>query len=316
MSQSSTKTKMNQTILKKLAINISTDKRSIEAKELSRQFLVTAILCVVMILVMMGIRNWSIFDNVRAAGLTTWEIFYSSFGIIYAIIMGLIIVEVLKRWHELASIINTEINVIGDIHDCVKYYFGNNSEARKETNKALIVYIDKLSNYEWTQMTNFRRRVPLRRLSKTSLRRIFKIWQERSLQDYSLERFEDSGIDRIMCTIGQLEPQGITEQHAMGTIISKTCDLTTHRANRIEMAEHYLSLSFYLFGIFMSVILVIGALLLGIENVYIHGLIVFTITAAVTGLFQLLIDLDRPFDGHFKISKTPIKALKKKLIEE
>jgi hypothetical protein len=72
------------------------------------------------------------------------------FGLMYAIIAGLFLVESCRRRSELSSIIYGEVNAIGDIHDCLGY-FGNrdqNPKVKEDITRELRNYV-KLMEEDW-----------------------------------------------------------------------------------------------------------------------------------------------------------------------
>ena len=50
-----------------------------------------------------------------------WEEFYSVFGMIYAIVSGFLLVEVLNRFNKLSEVVEAELNAISDVRDFLIY---------------------------------------------------------------------------------------------------------------------------------------------------------------------------------------------------
>jgi len=275
----------------------------IQLRDLWRWAGLTIFLCIITIVAMLAMRRWDQLASIRAIDMTIWEIFFSVFGLIYAIIVGLLIVEAHRRWRELSSTIQGELNAIGDIHDCLRYFedSGGNRAAKEEIRTLLAQYVEEMNEY-WESMT----KSPAKRIEEYEGKGFVDILRDlrkesRSKYEYRHERFRGRGVRDIIASVRKLEPNDGSDRHALGAIIDKICELTTYCTNRHESAEHGLPFTFYLFIGFMSVIIVGGTLLLDVGDVWVHGLIVFATTAALTGLFLLLYDVDRPFTGYWRI---------------
>ena len=98
-------------------------KRMIEIRDLVLWGWWTLLFCIIGIVVVWGIYNWGqladIISKIHIQEMTVWEIFFSVFGLMYAIMVGLLIVEAHRRWRQLSSAIQGELNAIGDIDDCL-----------------------------------------------------------------------------------------------------------------------------------------------------------------------------------------------------
>ncbi len=105
---------------------------------------------------------WYLNGNEQFLGLTdrdmqTMEIFVSVFGLAYAVIVGLLIIEAHGRMHDLSSAFRSELNAISDIHDCL-YFFDDDKDADINNNiyEELITYVDRVRTYEMESMKHTR----------------------------------------------------------------------------------------------------------------------------------------------------------------
>ncbi|MFX0202322.1 MAG: hypothetical protein ACFFCW_39930, partial [Candidatus Hodarchaeota archaeon] len=49
------------------------------------------------------------------------EIFFSVFGVLYAIVVGLLIIDALRRLRDMSATIQDEVNTIEDVWECIRY---------------------------------------------------------------------------------------------------------------------------------------------------------------------------------------------------
>lgn len=266
------------------------EQRPIAEHRLLRVWVViTLVLCVIAILVMLGIRQWDPLATTKATDMQTLEIFFSVFGLMYAIIVGLLIVEAHRRLRELSSAIESELNAIADIHDCLEYFddSGQNLSVKEKITDSLCAYVKSMEK-------------DLQRMKDTAGR-------------FKIPRFRDRGIRNLILYVDKLATKDKNDEHALGAMVSKICELTTSRTNRLESGEQCLPSGFYLLILFMSVIIVVGTLLLNVAGVWTHGLIIFATTIALAALFLLLYDMDRPFIGSWTISTESLDHLREKI---
>jgi hypothetical protein len=137
----------------------------------------------------------------------------------------------------------------------------------------------------------------------------------KSSKDRRIRLFDEPGIRPVIDHVCKLEVEGESERHALEVICDRAFEITTYRVNRLELAQHGLSSGLYLLIPFMSLVIWIATLLLPIENVGVHGLIVFSTTVALFSLFLLLLDSDHPFIGLFSIDKEILGDITRKLPE-
>ena len=216
------------------------------------------------------------------------EVFFSVFGLMYAIIVGLLIVEAHRRWRELSSTVQAEFNAIGVVHDCLRYFDDDNEKAKHAIIDSFVDYVETMEG-DWPLMQG--------------------AWTRKE----RLERFRDRGVTEIIEATTSLAPKGESDRYALGKIVDTIGELTKHRANRLELAEHGLPFAFFVLVGFMSFVIVGGVLLLDIDAAWLHGLVVSVIVVALFALFILLWDLDRPFGGYWAIRKESLDDIRRKL---
>ncbi len=211
-----------------------------------------------------------------------WEIFFSVFGVIYAIIVGLLIIEALKRFHDLAATIEQEINAVEDIRDFLIYFEGNH-EGRKDIQESLIGYIDSVTNHEWPKM----RDNPEEMDSDTSPK-----------------------LRRVMESVRKIKVSNDLDRIALRSIIDKIAEVTTYRTQRINLSVEHVSGPLRYLIVFMSLVILCGFYLLTVKSGWIHGLMIFSIVTAMVGLLWVILDLNRPFGvGFWDIESKSFEAV-------
>ena len=263
----------------------------VEIQKLGTRVVLGLALSGVGIVAMLRVRSWSPLDGAASTVTQVGEVFFSIFGVMYAIIVGLLIVEANRRWRDLSSTIQDEINAIGLIHDCLRYFDDSEGAgARRDLVTSFANYVDVMES-DWPLMEG--------------------AWTRKN----RLLRFTGRGVTEIIDAATKLEPKDETARHAVGKIIDTIGDLTKHRANRLELAEHGLPFGFFLLICFMSLVIVGGVLLLDVPDVWLHGIIVTVIIIALHALAMLLLDMDRPFSGYWSIGKESLADIRTKLSE-
>lgn len=222
------------------------------------------------------------FDKLKIPGPEIFEVFFSVFGVIYAIVIGLLMIEVIQRYHNLNSIVSQEINTLQDIRDFL-LYLDNNHTARKKILESLLVYVKWVISKEWPNMK-----------SKTKLKSKKQIDSDTSKHLVELiKAVHEIDVDN-----------NISDIIALKSIMDKVAKVTTYRTDRLELSEEHISLPLRLFIIFMSAV-VIGMISLMLIECILPMVSILMVCASVTaicGLYLFIIDLNRPFGGFWDIS--------------
>ena len=82
------------------------------------------------------------------------------------------------------------------------------------------------------------------------------------------------------------------------------------------MANEQLPPRLRLLVLFMSIVITLGFVMMGVVNVWIHGLILVSITISVHLLSMVLDDLDHPFYGVWNIDKSALDDLEQRFARD
>ncbi len=229
-------------------------------------------------------RNGFAYEGIDT-DLSAWGVFFSVFGVIYAIIAGFLLVEVLQRFASLSATLEEELNALQDIRDFLTY-LDNQDATKKGIIKSLAGYVDKVSGDEWEEMQD---------LSKPTD------------SDTSME------LTDLINSVAKVRVGNDSDQVALQLLVEKISNITTLRTKRINVADAQLPPRLKILLLFMSVFLIVGFILMHVANVYIHLLIVAGVTIAIVLNYLIIDDLNTPFDGVWSIGKGHFLDFHKKL---
>lgn len=225
-----------------------------------------------------------IYDDVAA-----WGVFFSVFGIVYAIIAGFLLVTVLSRYSNLNQTLEDELNAIETVRDFLTYLGDEQKEAKRGIKRALLHYATSLLDKEWAEMVDSREPID----SDTS-EELYELMRK------SKEIGVDSENDRIVFSV-------ITETIS---------DIAKLRTRRIALANDRLPPRLKLLLIFMSIIIVGSFVLLGVQNLYMHQIMLVSLIVSIQLLYMIIEDLDHPFHGIWNINRMPLEELVKRFNAE
>lgn len=217
--------------------------------------------------------------------LQVWELFYSVYGVIYAIVIGFILAELLTRFHRLMTCISNELNAVEDIRDFL-VYVDKNEKTKLDINKALLQYVTVVVNREWELMKNCRSSFD---------------------SDTSVELY------RLMETVEDIKKYDDSDGVALAAIIGKISDVTTFRTERFERSRQRLSLPLNVLIVFMSIILVSGFVMMNIPSLWVHSFVIFSVVTSVYLLYLVIDDLNHPYEGVWNITDRPFRDVQARL---
>lgn len=233
-------------------------------------------------------REFFAYDN-QADDLSSWGVYYSVFGVIYAIIAGFLLVEVLQRFGNLSTVIEEELNALKDTRDFLLYIDSSDKKVKKDIEKALKEYAESVVETEWVEMMD--------------------------LSQYTDSDTSDELRNLIIATNG-INVTNASDEAALAAIMREISGITTQRAKRIALADAQLPPRLIVLLAFMSLSLLAGFIFMGAVNMWVHLFLVGTVTAAIQLTYNIIQDLNTPFDGVWNVPndqyKIFIESLEKK----
>lgn len=227
-------------------------------------------------------------DSVTPVDIEAWGIFFAVVGVVYAVIAGFLLAQLLTRYHQLSSRLHEELNALEDIRDFLVYVDDGqqNTAAKLAIREALVRYIRNIIENEWPRMTA----------------------GERNMDTDTCEELYG-----VMRAVEKIRPEDQSDIIALRAIIDHVADVTTHRTERLDMVGHGLTPPLRVLLYFMSAIISIGFILMGIQSLSIHVFMVVSVITSIGLLLIVMFDLNKPFAGIWNIDAEPFLAVEQRL---
>ncbi len=105
------------------------------------------------ILVLLAVRRYMKYANITI-DIGAWGVFYTVFGVLYAIIIGFILISALGKFDQLKLAVDSEVSEIQSIRILLQYFSDNQIEAINNIRKTLFAYVHSIHSIEWEDMIN------------------------------------------------------------------------------------------------------------------------------------------------------------------
>ena len=204
----------------------------------------------------------------------SWGVFYSVFGVLYAIIIGFILISELDKFDSLSEAIDTEVNEIQNVRVLLKYFGDSQMDVINNIRKSLLSYVNSIYVTEWGKMET-----------------------KSSLPEFSIE------LENVIESVSYLKSEDENDSIALTSMINKLSGLTECRTKRIYLSNEEIPPPIMKLLIFMSVILIFGFIIMGVQNFWIHIFMVWSLSTTLQLIINLLTDLNSPFEGIWVVEK-------------
>ena len=254
---------------------------------------------IVIVVITLTIRHYLFYQNIDI-DLGSWSVFYTTYGILYAIIIGFILVGALGRYEQLKLAVDSEINVIQNIRDFLIYFSDSTSIQRAKVKGSRSEQVSVLLN--------------IRQALYTYVKSVYeKEWLEMSDKTEMTDPDSTQELKDIIVSVSKLDSQDENDSIALTSIINSLSDLTNHRTKRIYLSNEEIPPPIMKLLIFMSIFLVAGFFILGVQNVWVHLIMIISFSATIQLIINLLTDLNTPFSGIWNIDNKRYVALAEKI---
>ena len=223
--------------------------------------------------VVQDLFNW--FDEVP---LSAWSTFFALNGFFFAVLIGLLIAELLRRFHRLNAVVRMEATALGQIKRALMFQEGTklSDEAIRSDVRA---YAASVVSVEWPDMATKQR-----------------IRAEEGAMPELLE---------VLKKIRALERQDALDVIATRLLIDSVIEATSLRAERLHLAAEQLSPALRWAVLFLSLVIIGSFAALNIGDVGIHIVMVVLLGIGMGLLNYGLAELSQPFVGVWSISRDP-----------
>ena len=222
---------------------------------------------VIGILVLLLVKRYMNYANIEI-DIGAWGVFYTVFGVLYAIIIGFILISTLDKFDNLKRAIDSEVNEIQNVRVLLKYFSDSQKEVINNVRKALLNYVNSIHSIEWENMI-----------------------KKESLPEFSSE------LENVIESVSHLKSEDENDNISLTSIINTLSGLTECRTKRIYLSNEEIPPPIMKLLIFMSIILVSGFIIMGVQNFWIHIFMVWSLSTTLQLVINLLTDLNSPFSG-------------------
>lgn len=226
----------------------------------------------------------SFYDFIFDADSNIMETFFNVFGTLYAIMVGFVILMVSNYYHQIKNAINDEINSIQDLHDYL-VYVDNNDQVVLEIKQAINDYISSIIEQEWPKMRS----------------------------SEHTEVFTSEPLYNIMKKINKLEPKNPSDIAALEKLMSEVNAITTYRTDRLGMSNENLPPLLVHVSFILSVSVVFVFLFMPIDSFFLKIILNGILSFAVGLIYYMIIDLNNPFRGDWRVTFDSYQKLLEKL---
>ena len=140
-----------------------------------------------------------------------------------------------------------------------------------------------------------------------------KEWLEMSDKTEMTDPDSTQELKAIIVSVSKLESHDENDSIALTSIINSLSDLTNHRTKRIYLSNEEIPPPIMKLLIFMSIFLVSGFLILGVQNMWVHLIMIISFSTTIQLIINLLTDLNNPFSGIWNIDNERYVALAEKI---
>lgn len=202
----------------------------------------------------------------NATGGGAWEVFFAVFGIVYAILVGMLIVEALSRYNDLQALIAQEACAISDIDDFL-VYLEKGDKAKSDIKKHILEYTYYILGTEWGDMK----------------------------KGYIKECDTPPSLVGLMKAICNIRTQKNVCKNAQKLMMDRVAEVTTYRTERIEKSGECIKAPMRILVAGLSIAIVTGIILLVVNPPWLHIWMVVVVAIALASLYECIIDLNQPF---------------------
>ena len=245
---------------------------------------------VIGILVLLLVRRYMKYANMTI-DIGAWGVFYTVFGVLYAIIIGFILISALEKFEQLKMAVDSEVNEIQNIRVLLSYFSDNQKEVINNIRKNLFTYVHSIHSTEWEDMI-----------------------KKDSQPEFSEE------LRNVRDSVSHLKSEDENDSIALTSIINTLSGLTECRTKRISLANEEVPGPIMKLLFFMSVILIFGLIIMGVQNFWVHLFMVCSLSITLQLIINLLTDLNNPFTGIWVIEKKHylgiVKSIDKRIIKD
>ena len=213
---------------------------------------------------------------------SAWSAFFGLNGFFFAILIGLLIAELLRRFHRLNAVVRMEATALGQVNRALIFQKGDESvesAIREDVQRYAAAVLAK----EWPDMAAKRR--------------------------VHGEGGAMGELYSVLNDIRDLEMRGDMDVIARRMLIDGVIDVTSLRSERLHLSAEHLSPVIRGVVVFLSLVIVFSFAFVNVGAFIFHVLMVVLLGIAVALLILGLADLSQPFEGLWNVSAEPFREV-------
>lgn len=224
------------------------------------------------------------------------------------------LVNTLNRFNGLATALEDELNAVESIRDSIVHLMLT-PEQEAEVLLSLEQYLVSVSAVEWQLMARQGEpgsAQPIDSDTSLELHNIHQVLagvQRAPMQIMSAHLPAGSDPDAGSNDVRHLRRYRYRDSLLVNVIIPTVLELGRLRTNRISLSTAQLPPRIKLLLVWMMYFLVIGFILLSVQNVWINIFMTIAVSTAIQWLYTIISDLDHPFFGIWNLSQDQLLEL-------
>lgn len=243
--------------------------------------LVTKIISTIAIFLVIGIGIRSYFGiPLFISDLSGVSILVSFLGTIYTLVAAFTIVEVWGQFNTVSNLLSKEAKAITSIWNYVDYL--NDAKLDKSMKIALTNYVEATIKYEHAEAAKGQR-----------------------------SNHPSKELLAIFHTLDQITFNDKRDATVFPLIVTAYEDLSSIRSERIDASVTRLPSMLKFFFNTLTLFLMVGVSLIGFSATFLYVLSIIAAAFVTSITYQIIFDLDNPFDGDWNISYEPFDEAKK-----
>ncbi len=202
--------------------------------------------------------------------------YLQTLGTIYAVLLAFVVFVVWSQYNDARAAVEREANELTDLHRTVH---GFPQPRRGQVRARLREYVVLVAEEEWPLMAQ-RRHDPR----------------------------ADSVLDEVWRVLEALEPASPREESLYGEALARFNDLSDSRTHRLHTARLRLPPTMWALLLVGAGLTVASMALFGVPSVWAHGLMTAALAGLICFVLYVVLDLDNPFWGDWRITPEPLLA--------
>ena len=211
------------------------------------------------------------------------EVFFSLFGVLYAIIIGFAIYVVLDNYNQVKQCMGKEINELQDLRDYLMYV-DDQDEVKEKILKDINAYVQSVISKEWPAMI--------------------------SCQDVDSDT--PAEIYAIAQNINTIKTNNPSDSIALERLINSLSAVTTYRTERLVASIEKLPALLRHVIFILSLFIIMVFMLIPITSVWLNMGLNALNSFGIVLIYFVIMDLDYPFGGVWSIRPNPYEKFLQK----